>query len=116
MLGILVFVHEFGHFIIARMLGVKVSAFSIGFGKELWHHIDKYGMRGGEMGCCVKYCLPKHLRSDGGEHTSAPMRRKHSVANTELPVHRKLYDDVVDFVYVYYAGFGEADRYPGRRH
>lgn len=43
LLGILVFVHEFGHFIIARMLGVKVSAFSIGFGKELWHHIDKYG-------------------------------------------------------------------------
>ena len=60
--------------------------------------IDKYGMRGGEMGCCVKYCLPKHLRSDGGEHTGAPMRKKHSVANLELPVHRKLYDDVVDFV------------------
>ena len=42
--------------------------------------IDKYGMRGGEMGCCVKYCLPKHLRSDGGEHTSSSMRKKHSVA------------------------------------
>lgn len=61
-------------------------------------HIDKYGMRGGEMGCCVKYCLPKHLRSDGGTHTSAPMRRKHSVADLELPVHRRLYDEVVDFV------------------
>lgn len=60
--------------------------------------IDKYGMRGGEMGCCVKYCLPKHLRSDGGKHTSAPARRKHCVADTELPVHRKLYDDVVDYV------------------
>jgi len=60
--------------------------------------IDKYGMRGGEMGCCVKFCLPKHLRSDGGEHTSAPARRKHCVADTELPVHRKLYDDVVDYV------------------
>ena len=61
-------------------------------------HVDKYGMRGGEMGCCVKFCLPKHLRSDGGEHTTAPMRRKHSVADLELPVHRKLYDDVVNFV------------------
>ena len=61
-------------------------------------HVDKYGMRGGEMGCCVKYCLPKHLRSDGGTHTSAPMRRKHSVADTALPVHRRLYDEVVDFV------------------
>lgn len=45
LLGILVFVHEFGHFIIARMLGVKVVAFSIGFGKELWSHTDKYGTR-----------------------------------------------------------------------
>ena len=61
-------------------------------------HVDKYGMRGGEMGCCVKFCLPKHLRQDGGTHTSAPMRRKHSVADTTLPVHRRLYDEVVDFV------------------
>lgn len=60
--------------------------------------LDKYGMRSGEMGCCVKYCLPKHLRSDGGTHTKAPMRRKHCVADPELPVHRKLYDDIVGFV------------------
>jgi len=66
--------------------------------KVILENIDKYGMRGGEMGCCVKYCLPKHLRSDGGDHTSAPMRRKHSTADLELPVHRKLYDDVVNFV------------------
>ena len=45
LLGILVFVHEFGHFIIARLLGVKVVAFSIGFGKELWSHTDKKGTR-----------------------------------------------------------------------
>ncbi|MBO6281539.1 MAG: RIP metalloprotease RseP [Alphaproteobacteria bacterium] len=45
LLGILVFVHEFGHFIIARLLGVKVVAFSIGFGKELWSRTDKYGTR-----------------------------------------------------------------------
>ncbi len=43
LLGILVFVHEFGHFIVARSLGVKVVAFSIGFGKELWSRTDKYG-------------------------------------------------------------------------
>lgn len=45
LLGILVFVHEFGHFIVARILGVKVVAFSIGFGKELWSHTDKKGTR-----------------------------------------------------------------------
>ncbi len=43
LLGILVFVHEFGHFIVARMLKVKVVAFSIGFGKELWSRTDKKG-------------------------------------------------------------------------
>ena len=43
LLGILVFVHEFGHFIVARKLGVSVSAFSIGFGKTLWSTTDKLG-------------------------------------------------------------------------
>ena len=43
LLGILVFVHEFGHFIVARKSGVSVSAFSIGFGKELWSRTDKHG-------------------------------------------------------------------------
>lgn len=43
LLGILVFVHEFGHFIVARLCGVKVSAFSIGFGKKLWGRMDKHG-------------------------------------------------------------------------
>nr|VFJ87171.1 MAG: regulator of sigma E protease [Candidatus Kentron sp. LFY] len=35
-IGILVTVHEFGHFWVARRLGVKVLRFSIGFGKPLW--------------------------------------------------------------------------------
>ena len=38
-IGVLVTVHEFGHFIVARTLGIKVVRFSIGFGKALltWH-------------------------------------------------------------------------------
>ncbi|MFP6137061.1 RIP metalloprotease RseP [Helicobacter pylori] len=35
MLAFLIFVHELGHFIIARICGVKVEVFSIGFGKKL---------------------------------------------------------------------------------
>ncbi|MCX8038194.1 MAG: site-2 protease family protein, partial [Candidatus Sumerlaeia bacterium] len=34
--GLAVLMHEFGHFIAARMSGVHVSIFSIGFGKKLW--------------------------------------------------------------------------------
>ena len=35
-IGVLVTVHEFGHFIVAKRLGVKVLRFSVGFGRPLW--------------------------------------------------------------------------------
>ena len=35
-IALLVAVHEFGHFWVARRLGVKVLRFSIGFGRTLW--------------------------------------------------------------------------------
>jgi len=41
-IGILVTVHEFGHFWVARKLGVKVLRFSVGFGKPLW--LRKWGV------------------------------------------------------------------------
>ncbi len=34
-LGILIFVHEFGHFIVARLIGIEVQKFSLGFGPRL---------------------------------------------------------------------------------
>ena len=36
LLGGLIFVHELGHFIVAKALGVKVVRFSIGFGPRLF--------------------------------------------------------------------------------
>jgi len=42
-LGILVAVHEFGHFWVARRCGVKVERFSIGFGKSIWKKLGKDG-------------------------------------------------------------------------
>ncbi|MGY3922731.1 sigma E protease regulator RseP [Aeromonas jandaei] len=42
-LGLLVAVHEFGHFWVARRCGVKVERFSIGFGKAIWRHLGKDG-------------------------------------------------------------------------
>ncbi len=44
-LSILVFVHEFGHYIVARWCGVRVETFSIGFGKEIGGFTDKHGTR-----------------------------------------------------------------------
>jgi regulator of sigma E protease len=44
-LTIVVFFHEFGHFLVARWCGVKVLTFSIGFGPELFGFNDRYGTR-----------------------------------------------------------------------
>lgn len=35
-LGAAVVLHEFGHFIVAKMLGIRVETFSVGFGKRIW--------------------------------------------------------------------------------
>jgi regulator of sigma E protease len=40
-LGVLITVHEFGHFWVARRLGVKVLRFSVGFGRPLWRRIGR---------------------------------------------------------------------------
>tara|TARA_A200000159_G_scaffold109771_2_gene102687 strand:+ start:75189 stop:76541 length:1353 start_codon:yes stop_codon:yes gene_type:complete len=42
-LGILVAVHEWGHFYVARKCGVQVERFSIGFGKPIWRKLSKSG-------------------------------------------------------------------------
>lgn len=34
--GVIIFVHELGHFIVGRLLGVRVRTFSLGFGKQIW--------------------------------------------------------------------------------
>ncbi len=44
-LTVLVFVHEMGHFLIARRNGVRVEVFSIGFGPEIFGWTDKGGTR-----------------------------------------------------------------------
>jgi regulator of sigma E protease len=45
LLTVLVFVHEMGHYWVARRNGVKVEVFSIGFGRELFGFNDKHGTR-----------------------------------------------------------------------
>ncbi len=49
-LSIIVFVHEFGHFIVGRWCGANVEVFSLGFGRELFGFTDKKGTR-------WKFCL-----------------------------------------------------------
>lgn len=43
LLTIIVFFHEYGHFSVARMFGIRVEVFAIGFGKSLARWVDKKG-------------------------------------------------------------------------
>ncbi|MBO5997603.1 MAG: RIP metalloprotease RseP [Alphaproteobacteria bacterium] len=42
-LSLVVIIHEGGHFLVARLCGVQVEAFSVGFGKKIWSRKDKKG-------------------------------------------------------------------------
>lgn len=44
-LGVLVFVHEFGHYAMARLFGIRVETFSVGFGREILGLTDRHGTR-----------------------------------------------------------------------
>ena len=46
-LGVLIFVHELGHFVMARRIGVRVLTFSLGFGPKL------LGFRRGDTEYCI---------------------------------------------------------------
>ncbi len=45
LLTILVFVHEMGHYLVARRCGVRVEVFSVGFGPEIFGWNDRHGTR-----------------------------------------------------------------------
>jgi regulator of sigma E protease len=44
-LGVVVFFHELGHYLVGRWCGVRIDTFSLGFGPELFSRVDKRGTR-----------------------------------------------------------------------
>ena len=73
-IAILVAVHEFGHFWVARKLGVKVLRFSVGFGKPLWKKVagedqTEYVIAAIPLGGYVK------MLGDGGDEPIDPSER-----------------------------------------
>ena len=60
--------------------------------------VAKHGIRGGEMGQCLKFCLPKNLRSWDRSYSRTPMRK---YAEPELPEHesRKVDDHIITKTY-----------------
>ena len=55
--GLVIFLHEFGHFVVCKLSGIKVEAFSFGFGPELWGRTSgptRYSLRAVPLGGYVK--------------------------------------------------------------
>ena len=70
-LGPLVFIHELGHYLVARWLGVGAETFSIGFGREIGGWTDKRGTRWKvgwlPLGGYVKFIGDEHAASAPGD-------------------------------------------------
>lgn len=91
-LGVVVFVHEYGHYIVGRWCGIHAETFSIGFGKELFGWVDKRGTRWRlaalPLGGYVKFLGDADASSSGvDEETMAhlnPEQRTHSFPGAAL--------------------------------
>ena len=44
-MSVIVFFHELGHYLVGRWCGVKIEAFSLGFGPEFYARVDRLGTR-----------------------------------------------------------------------
>lgn len=44
-LSVIVFVHEYGHYIVGRWSGIRAEVFSLGFGPVIWSRMDRHGTR-----------------------------------------------------------------------
>ncbi len=66
-LSILIIVHEFGHFITAKKLGVRVERFAVGFGPILLKRV----FQGTEFAICL-IPLGGYVKMAGGERQECP--------------------------------------------
>lgn len=57
-------------------------------------NMKKHGMRGGEMGSCLRYCVPKAQRYFDKNYTNAPRRKRHVIPSEEMEAHRGLFEKV----------------------
>jgi regulator of sigma E protease len=81
LLGVLIFVHELGHFIFAKFLGVKVLKFSLGFGPKLIgkiHGETEYVISAVPLGGYVKMLGQEDMPVEGQE---IPEAEKHRAFN-----------------------------------
>lgn len=117
-LGVLVFVHELGHYSVAKWCGVRVEVFSLGFGKRLW------GFRRGDtdyrlsllpLGGYVKMSgeNPMEERTgDPGEFTSHPRWQRFLIAIAGPVMNVILAILIFAFVYHFHHPYAPVERQP----
>lgn len=94
-LGILIFVHELGHFLLAKLMGVSVEKFSLGFGPKL------FGKKIGETEYLLSaFPLGGYVKMfgeggfiEGGESDPRPVDENAPTTVTSEPILRELTDD-----------------------
>ena len=91
--GVVVTVHEFGHFLAAKWLGTKIDQFSIGFGKALAHWTDRDGVEWrigwAPIGGFVRFAGDENAASVPDQNDLEAMRRE--VLAREGPVALRRY-------------------------
>jgi regulator of sigma E protease len=89
-LTVLVFVHELGHYLVARWCGVRVETFSVGFGPELFGWFDRHGTRWKlaaiPFGGYVKMYGDADAASMPGEHLATMTPEERAVSLHYQPV------------------------------
>ncbi len=93
-ISVVVFVHEFGHFWVARLCGVKVEIFSIGFGREIFGWNDRHGTRWKvswlPLGGYVKMFGDANVASTPGETVRKMSAAEKKVAFFHQPVNKRM--------------------------
>lgn len=85
---IIVGVHEFGHYIVARWSGIRAEVFSLGFGPRLWSRVDRRGtvwqLAAVPLGGYVKFFGDDNAASVGMGHAVDPALRRQSLPGAPL--------------------------------
>jgi regulator of sigma E protease len=90
---VVVFVHEMGHFLVARWFGAKVDVFSVGFGKEIVGFTDRRGTRWKlswlPIGGYVKFAGDADAASTPDPNADAAPAQDRAVMMQFRPVHQR---------------------------
>ncbi|MDR2187269.1 MAG: RIP metalloprotease RseP [Azonexus sp.] len=85
LLGVLIVVHEYGHYLVARWCGVKVLRFSIGFGRVIWY--KRFGRDGTEWAISA-FPLGGYVKMLGEQDDEVKPEEAHRAFNRQ-PVGRR---------------------------